>query len=230
MPFACRRWGALSCLQTGLVTGTFAGIGPLYGEALGLDQRSIVLLMASMQFGGLVLQWPLGLLSDRFDRRRLMVWMSFGVMAIAGLLIAFGGRLPLFGLMALFGAFGGVAESFYPIGVAHSNDRAEPADYVPLSSNLLLLWAIGSAIGPLAGSSAMQRIGPAGFFWYVLALSLIFVAYTLWRVRSAATAEMESREEFVAYPTSSPAVLEWIPFRKLRRAGSGTAVETEKEA
>lgn len=219
--------GALSCLQTGLVTGTFAGIGPLYGEALGLDQRSIVLLMASVQLGGLALQWPLGLMSDRCDRRQLLIGMSFAVMVIAGALIFAGGRLPLYGLMALFGCFGGVAESFYPIGVAHSNDRADPSEYVPLSSNLLLLWAIGSAVGPIAGSSAMKHIGPAGFFWYVLALAFAFAAYTLWRMRRAATAAIEMREEFVAYPTSSPAIFEWIPFRKLRRNVSPPDTETE---
>lgn len=213
--------GALSCLQTGLVTGTFTGIGPLYGLALGLPQSSIVILMAAMQLGGLALQWPLGLASDRLDRRYLMAFMHLSVMALSAALILLGGALPLAALAALLGCFGGIAESLYPIGVAHSNDRADPADYVPLSSNLLLLWGIGSAIGPIAGSAAMARLGPAGFFWYVLTLSAGLGAFTLWRIRRSARAAVEMQEEFVVYPTTSPAILEWIPFRKLRRPRRG---------
>jgi len=66
------------------------------------------------------------------------------------------------------------------------------------------------------GSVALQRIGPSGFFWYVLLLSGGFGVFALWRIRRAGKVTLEQREGFVAYPTSSPAILEWIPFRKLR--------------
>jgi MFS family permease len=214
--FEVSKVGALGCLLTGLVSATFIGIGPLYGEALGLEQQSIIVLMAAAQFGGLLLQWPLGFASDRYDRRYLMVLMSVAMGAVAAVLIALGRHLPFWTLAFLLGSFGGIAESFYPIGVAHSNDRADPSEYVPLSSNLLLIWGIGGAVGPAVGSVALQRIGPSGFFWYVLLLSGGFGVFALWRIRRAGKVTLEQREGFVAYPTSSPAILEWIPFRKLR--------------
>jgi MFS family permease len=209
--------GALACILTGLVTATFSGIGPLYGAGLGLGQQSIVTMMASMQLGGLLLQWPLGFLSDRYDRRYLMAGMSIALMALSAVLIPLGGRLPLPALSILLGCFAGISESFYPIGVAHSNDRADPSEYVALSSNLLLLWGVGGAIGPIVATRALGLMGPAGFFWYALMLAAAFCAYTLWRMRRAATVADDMREEFVVYPTTSPAVLEWVPFRKLRR-------------
>jgi len=209
--------GAMSCLLTGMVSATFAGIGPLYSAAIGLSQHSIILLMATMQIGGLALQWPLGMLSDRFDRRYLLIWMSVGMVAVAALMIGIGGKVPFAVLLILFGCFGGLAESFYPIGVAHSNDRAEPSDYVMLSSNLLLFWAIGGTLGPIAGSASMMQLGPPGFFWYVILLSGAFGCYATYRLRCAAMASDESREEFVAYPTTSPAIFEWIVLRKLKR-------------
>jgi MFS family permease len=214
--FEVSKVGALACLLTGLVSATFVGIGPLYGEALGLRQQSIIALMAAAQFGGMLLQWPLGFASDRYDRRYLMALMSLAMGAVAVALILFGRHLPFWTLAILLGSFGGTAESFYPIGVAHSNDRADPSEYVPLSSNLLLIWGIGGAIGPVVGSAALERIGPSGFFWYVLVLSAGFGVYALWRIRRAAKVALEQRKGFVAYPTSSPAILEWIPFRKLR--------------
>jgi MFS family permease len=214
--FQVSKVGALACLLTGLVSATFVGIGPLYGAALGLEQQSIIALMAAVQFGGLLLQWPLGLASDRYDRRWLMALMSLAVGAIAVVLILLGRHLPIWALAALLGGFGGIAESFYPIGVAHANDRADPAEYVPLSSNLLLIWGIGGAVGPAVGSAALERFGPSGFFWYVLILSGGFGAFALWRIRHATRVAEAQREGFVAYPTTSPAILEWIPFRRPR--------------
>jgi MFS family permease len=208
--------GALSCVVTGLVTATFSGIGPLYGAGLGLGQKSIVALMAAMQLGGLALQWPLGFLSDRYDRRYLMAAMSGAIMALSAILIVFERLLPFPALAIVLGCFAGISESFYPIGVAHSNDRADPSEYVSLSSNLLLLWGVGGAIGPIVATRALGLVGPSGFFWYVLILATAFGAYALWRTRRAATVADDMREEFVVYPTTSPAIFEWIPFRKLR--------------
>jgi MFS family permease len=215
--FHVSKVGAFSCLQTGLVTATFSGIGPLYGAALGLDQHAILVLMASMQLGGVVLQWPLGYASDRCDRRVMVVGMNIAVILLSLVLIVFGARLTLPVLAALLGGFAGIVESFYPIGVAHANDRAEPSDYVSLSSNLLLIWGVGSAIGPIVATAALDRLGAPGFFWYVVVLSAALGIYTAWRIRRSATAADEMREEFVMYPTTSPEILELVPFRKLKR-------------
>jgi MFS family permease len=211
--------GALSCLHTGLVSATFLGIGPLYGAALGLDTQQIVLLMASAQ-AGIVLQWPLGLLSDRGDRRWLLIFMSIALLAVGAGLIVGGGRMPFMALLLLFACFGGIAESYYPIGMAHANDRADPSEYVMISSNLLLVWAAGRMIGPIAGSSALKHGGAAGLIWYANALTGLFMLYALWRIRSAKPTTAD-REEFVTYPATSPGVFEWIQLKKLRKQGEG---------
>jgi MFS family permease len=214
--FRVSQVGSLSCLHTGLVAATFFGIGPLYGQALGLDTRQIVLMMAWAQCGMLV-QWPLGLLSDRFDRRYLLIAMSVALIALSAALIVFGRNLPMAGLFALFAGFSGIAESYYPIGVAHANDRAQPADYVTISSNLLLIWALGRMAGPIIGTSALKHGGPAGLAWYAIVLTAAFALYTGWRLRTSARLVEEDREEFVTYPATSPTVFEWIQLRKLRR-------------
>jgi MFS family permease len=216
--------GAISCFYTGLVAATFIGIGPLYGEALGLDTRQIVWLMIAAQIG-MVLQWPLGLLSDRFDRRILLIAMCGALIGIGVALILLAPTLPFIGLAALFAAFAGIAESFYPIGVAHANDRAQPSDYVVISSNLLLLWAAGRMIGPIAGAASLKGAGPAGLLWYAIVLSIAFALYAAWRIRFSAKLVPEDREEFVTYPTTSPTVFEWIQLRKL---GAGKKTTEDK--
>jgi MFS family permease len=217
--------GALSCLHTGLVAATFIGIGPLYGEGLGLGTRQIIWLMLASQFG-MVLQWPLGIISDRFDRRFLLIAMCLMLVALGAAMIALGPHLPFLGQAVLFACFAGVAESFYPIGVAHANDRADPSEYVLISSNLLVIWAVGRMIGPIAGASALKQAGPSGLVWYAIGLSLAFALYASWRIFFARRLVAETREEFVAYPTTSPTVLEWIQFRRLRSTENDRTRET----
>jgi MFS family permease len=106
-----------------------------------------------------------------------------------------------------------LAEAFYPIGVAHTNDRTD-GDYVTLSSNLLLIWSVGGMIGPLIGTTALQFGGPDAFFWYVIALSLLLAGFLRWRLRRKHLEEV-SREEFLSYPHASPTVFEWSPHTPL---------------
>ena len=210
--------GAFSALQTGLISATFSGIGPLYGSAIGLDQHAIVLLMASMQLGGVLLQWPLGYASDHCDRRVMVLAMHIVMIALSMALVMVDRRIGWIGLATMLGAFAGIAESFYPIGVAHANDRADPSEYVSLSSNLLLVWGIGSAAGPLIATRTMQKLGPSGFFWYAAVLSALLAIQVAWRIRRAAKISEGEREKFINYPTTSPEIMELVSFRKLKRS------------
>lgn len=201
--------GTFATLLTGLISSTFGSVGPLFGLHLGFPQDKIVILMAAVQFGGLFLQFPLGYLSDRLDRRKMMFWLALCLAAVCMAFLAITSNTPLWLLIVMFGVFGGMSEIFYSLGVAHANDRAKPEDFVSLSSNLLLVWALGSMIGPPIVTFGVERAGAYVFFWYAIGLSLLFAAFALWR--SLILPRIRAREEFVAYPHVSPAVYEWSP-------------------
>lgn len=201
--------GALACLMTGLISSTFASIGPLYGLEMQFSQQTIVLLMAATQLGALFLQFPLGYLSDRTDRRMMMLWLSVLLAAVCAVFLLAGPATPFWAFLILFSIFGGISEIFYPLGVAHANDRADPNEFVTLSSNLLLLWAFGGTIGPAIVTAGVAPFGATIFFWYAIALSVLFLLYALWRRFRKPAAK--SREQFVAYPQTSPMVYEWTP-------------------
>ena len=111
--------------------------------------------------------------------------------------------------------FGGLAESLYAVGVAHANDRAAATDYVALSSTLLFVWALGSAVGPPLGSYAIQLFAPRAFFVYVIVLTLCFTLFGIWRLtRRQVERLLESREEFLAYPQTSPEIYAWLPYHR----------------
>lgn len=201
--------GALACLMTGLVSSTFASIGPLYGLELKLSQQTIVLLMAATQLGALFLQFPLGYLSDRADRRVMMLWLAAGLALICAAFLFTDPETPFWLFVLLFSVFGGISEIFYPLGVAHANDRANSSEFVMLSSNLLLIWAFGGMIGPVIVTMGIAPFGTAVFFWYAIALAVFFAAFALWRRYSQPPAK--ARDAFVAYPQTSPMVYEWVP-------------------
>jgi MFS family permease len=123
--------------------------------------------------------------------------------------------MPFALLALLFGVFGGLAESLYAVGVAHANDRAVATDYVALSSTLLFVWALGSSIGPPIGTYAIQLLTPSAFFVYVLVLTLIFTLFAVWRLsHRKADRVVESHEDFLAYPQTSPEIYAWLPYHK----------------
>jgi MFS family permease len=201
--------GAFACLLTGLISSTFASIGPLYGLDLGFGQSQIVIMMAATQLGALFLQFPLGYLSDRVDRRAMMLWLSLVLAALCGAMVFLHIGMPFWVFLVAFSLFGGLTEIFYPLGVAHANDKADPKEFVTLSSNLLLIWAFGGTIGPAVISMAVQPFGAEIFFYYAIALSVLFAGFALWR--RYRQPKSKSREQFVAYPQTSPQVYEWAP-------------------
>jgi MFS family permease len=211
-----------ACLLNGLILTAFTTVGPLFGARVGFDQQRIVLLMACVSLGGLFLQWPIGYFSDKVDRLHALIGLGLGILAVAAPLAWANQHLPFAWLALLFGIFGGLAESLYAVGVAHANDRAVATDYVALSSTLLFVWALGSAVGPTAGTYAIQLITPSAFFVYVMILTLAFTLFAMWRLsRRKVDRIVESREEFLAYPQTSPEIYAWLPYHR------NPAVKTE---
>jgi MFS family permease len=205
----------LACLLNGLILTGFFTVGPLFGERIGFDQQHIVLLMACVSLGGLFLQWPIGYFSDKVDRLHALIGLGIGILAVASALVTVNHQTPFLLLAALFAVFGGLAESLYAVGVAHANDRAVMADYVALSSTLLFVWALGAAIGPTTGTYAIQLISPHAFFVYVLALTLFFTLFAIWRLRRRKLDRaVEEREGFLAYPQTSPEIYGWLPYHR----------------
>ncbi len=204
-----------ACLLNGLILTAFTTVGPLFSARIGFDQQHIVQLMACVSLGGLFLQWPIGYFSDKVDRLHALIGLGLGILAVAAALVWAQHRMPFALLALLFGIFGGLAESLYAVGVAHANDRAVASDYVAMSSTLLFVWALGSTLGPTIGTYAIQLIAPSAFFVYVMVLTAAFTMFGIWRLsRRKADRIVETREEFLAYPQTSPEIYAWLPYHR----------------
>ncbi len=152
----------------GMLTGSFYGLGPLFASRMELGTQEAGVYMALCIGAAFIIQWPLGYLSDRVNRLRLITFIS---VLIAGLTLAMNLpilHIPLPVYLILF--LGIVAASLlftlYPLSVAIANDNVSAEKRVSLSAILLVLFGIGAGIGPLIASYFMQRFGGTGLYLF----------------------------------------------------------------
>jgi MFS family permease len=200
--YAVSPLGVVGVALTGAMLGAFYSLGAVYARRLGMDLSSVALFMSTVIFGGVALQWPLGMLSDRFDRRRVIVFAFAGTLAagLATALLAAPG-LPLF----IFGAlFGGLSFALYPLCVAHANDHLSPEQRVAASGGLVLTYSAGAAAGPLLGATFMTGAGTAGLFLFISTCAGAALLFGLWRQTRAAPVPAEQQQTYQILPRTTP--------------------------
>ena len=194
--------GTFGCFSSGLITGAFWGMGAVYAQELKLATPDIALFMAIVVLGGMLSQWPLGRLSDRIDRRLVIAGLGAATAVVSfGLTLSESlSRESVFLLSALFGA-----SSFplYAIAVAHINDTLSSDDFVPASSALLLVYALGALCGPFLGGTSMSMFGPAGLFYYMAVVSAALWLFALKRMYSGQTIKAKDKDDFISVPRTS---------------------------
>ena len=179
----------VGALLSGLAMGAFWGLLPVYARASGFDTAAIGNYMSIAIVGGAALQWPLGRLSDHHDRRIALALVAAAAAALAAAGIALGGRvLPE---MAVIFLFGGMSFAIYPIVVAHLVDHAPPEDLLAASSSVLLVYGVGSALGPLVAGGAMSAFGTWSLFAWFAATHAVLAIYAAWRYRMVEHAPVE---------------------------------------
>jgi MFS family permease len=195
--------GVIAVLFSGLTAGTVFAIGPVYA-ARTFTASGVATFMAFSIFIAVLAQWPLGRLSDRFDRRSVLSGISLVAAVAAGAAVLLGASTqpPFFGAAVLCS---GLSLTIYSLAVSHINDHLQPAQMVDASGALLLVNGIGAVIGPLLVASAMQLSGPGAYFGALAALHFGFAVYTLWRKgRRPAIPDDEKKRFVAAQPQTAP--------------------------
>ena len=210
----------VGALVSGLAMGAFWGLLPVYFGRQGHDAGAVGTFMFAAIVGGAALQWPLGRLSDRHDRR-LVISLTC---AAAGLLAL---ALPVAGdraaaTYALVFLYGGMAFSTYPIVVAHLLDHLPPEDLLAATSSVLLLNGIGAALGPLLAGALMATLAPAALFGWFAALQGALALYAGWRYHAYRRAPAMA-PQFHPMLRTSPASLELIASEPVETRDAGAA-------
>ncbi len=188
--------GATSCFAAGLTNGSFWAISAIFATQVTGDTDWAAWYMTSGVIGGAILQWPLGLLSDRLDRRRMLAAMALGAGLVGAAIALVGPSLPEIALMLVGALWGGMAFPLYSVAVALTNDHAGQDEYVQVSSGLLLLYGIGAIAGPLLAAVAMGAVGPRGLYVFSGAVHLSLFVYVGVRALTPLPIPTEQRSEF----------------------------------
>jgi MFS family permease len=187
--------GFSGCLAVGLANGSFWALGPVFAQKIGMNVTGIALFMSVTVIAGALGQWPLGRISDRLDRRKVVIGAcTAGALAGVGMAV-FGVQWDR-GILAFTFLFGIFAFPLYALSVAHTNDFAAPEDYVEVASGLLLVYAMGAVVGPIIASGLMAILGPEGLFAFTAAVHTGLAVFALQRMRMRARAPEEARAEF----------------------------------
>lgn len=190
----------------GLSMGAFWGMAPRYGESIGLDQATLSTFLTSVLVGALVLQWPLGWLSDLVDRRLVIAGGAvLGAMASLGL--AFTGATSEMAFVGLGFALGGLVMPLYSVCVAHANDNVDADEVVAASSGLILVYGVGSVAGPFLASLLMLWLSQAWLFVLIAVCLVGAAAYTVLRILRTAPPPEAEKFGYVSVPQTSHQVL-----------------------
>ena len=202
--------GFAGCLSVGLVNGSFWSLGPVFARRSGLDIDNLVYFIAASTFAGAIMQWPLGRLSDRIDRRFVIVAAAL-MAAASGVLLGAWVEPSTTLLIGLSAAFGGFAMPLYAVSVAHANDLAEDTRFVATAGGLLLIYGFGASLGPLIASALMGYVGGEGLFMFTTAVHAALALFATARLALRPRAKQDDQAGFVAMPRTSPTLFELDP-------------------
>jgi len=193
---------------SGLALGAFWGMAPVYAALSGFNATDVGLLMSSAILGGALLQWPIGIYSDKHDRRLVLFWVVALAVVVALLMSVLPAGRLLLGLIFLWG---GLTFAIYPIAVAQLIDQLHSDEILSGSSSLLMVNGIGSVCGPLLAGVLMEHLGPQALpLYFAITLGLL-AAYTLYRLRHVSDLISAPAGHFMPMLRTSHTVLELMP-------------------
>lgn len=217
------RFSPLGCVGMFLLGGIFAaqfGMAAVYGAEAGLSVAQISLYVAMFFLGAVILQYPIGWISDRFDRRALIVVVSVigGAGSVLGMMMGQNYTLLLISAFVM----GGMSNPLYSLLIAHTNDFLEHEDMAAASGGMVFINGLGAILGPIITGWLMgTALGPPGFYLFTTVLFVLLAFYASYRSTQRATVAVEDTGEFVPiYPSATYQAVEYA---------QEYAIETELE-
>lgn len=186
----------VAVLLVGISNGAFGTLGAVYAKDIGLELSYIAFFMSAPILVGALSQIPVGYFSDRIDRRIVLIGLGLAAILSDILFVLPLSTSPLL-LLAKSALLGAAIFAMYPVIIAHANDHASQSSALQISGGLLLLFGIGSIIGPVLAGISMTYVGPSGLFVLMLLTHIILVAYTLMRIKKRPAVAPEDKGTFV---------------------------------
>ncbi|MEE1611844.1 MFS transporter [Microvirga sp. CF3016] len=195
-------FGVVAAVLCGVTTSSFFALGPIWAQERGLDTAEIAIFMACGTLGGFATTYPLGWLSDRMDRRHVIIGASAMAAGILLALIHFVPlTVPVWLVFVYVAIFGGSVIPTYSIVTAHVNDMVKPGEFVAAAGGLLILQGVGATIGPIISGMAMTEFGRLGLLYVVIIAQVLMAIWGAYRSLQRAAPSSEQKETFVLEPS-----------------------------
>jgi MFS family permease len=198
--------GVVGQFFLGAIFAALFGMASVYGTERGLTVKDISLFVAAIYFGGMILQYPIGWVSDRMDRRVLIF-----IVCSIGTFFSFAANLSDNFIWLLIVAFiiGGVSNPLYSLYIAYTNDYLEHDDMASASGGLIFLTGIGAIFGPSIVGWLLDAYGAASYFWFIGTVMAVMGSYALYRMTQTSSTAVEDTSTYAPItPTSTPIAME----------------------
>ena len=196
--------GFVSALMNGILMGGSVAMGAVYAGLLGYSVSQISLFMMMLLVGGGCFQWPIGRLSDRYDRRKVLALVTFSAAGTA--ILANMVDTSFVALLAATFLFGGMMFPMYSLALAYANDHFETEQMVAASGTLVLTGGVGAFFGPTLVAASMDIFGPRGFFWSLAATHALLGLFIFYRMTQRPALPLDQQGSYVAMPSRATMV------------------------
>lgn len=195
--------GFVTCFVCGILYSTIANMLPIYADGIGITGFQLSIFMGAATAGGILLQLPMGYLSDRFERRKVILGSCF-ILAIVSfaLPVSIEWQWSVTPLILVAMTMGLIA-CLYPLSIPETFDRATKVQLVPVLSGLLCIYAIGSIAGPYTASILMERLDNSALFTFLIMVDLGLIVFTIYRMSVREALPVEEQESFVMHTPAS---------------------------
>jgi MFS family permease len=185
--------------MNGATSSIIFGMGAVYATKLGLGLGEISFFMASVMLGALLLQYPLGKMSDIIDRRTVILVVQILAVLTAGLAY-FAENQSFYFLLAAAALYGGSNTPLYSLYIAHANDYLNPNQIVAMSSKLVMINGAAAIFGPPIVGYMMNLFGPSAFYPTMAAMHLVMTGIVIFRMHAREATPNQAQAPYVPMP------------------------------
>jgi MFS family permease len=194
--------GPIGCFLAGLIMSSFYGLGPIFAKEINLSILQISQIMGFTILGGLALQWPIGHLSDIFNRRKVIIGVFFALMILTFALFH-SQHYPYYLLLSLMIVFGGISFTLYPLSITYTCDYFSDRNIVGITCALLIIYGTGCIVGPLISPIFMDLFGPSALFLFISIVCALYIIFAMWRVLHARRPPEEEQSDYLPLPRAT---------------------------
>ncbi len=173
--------GVFGMICAGMANSSLISMGAVFAKEIGLSLAEISTFMATAIFSGMILQYPIGRISDKFDRRLVLLIASLAT-SLAAITVIWATNQNFLLLIIAIAIYGGFSYTLYPLSSSQVNDLADPNQLVQVASGLLIAYGIGASIGPILTANSMATFGQIGFFSFLILINSVLILFTIIRI------------------------------------------------